>query len=760
MNFSFGDLNFSFVPIWSWPFVFLCCVVMVGVVTLAYPRRIQHVSSGRRKLLLLMRYVTVLFLLFLMLKPSLVMTSENQRNYVVYVLWDASRSMATPDGPGSVTRYEVQRAFLNDAQRFLDRFGERVEIRYRAYSETLHSVGAGEMDQPQGEFTSLSNTLEDLQNDAASDDVAMVIMTGDGRQAAWGDDNRNPVQFARLLGKKNMPIYTWAIGTSDVTSSVMDVAVSELDIPRDVFVRNVVPVKVRVRANGVSGKSLQVRVLLEKRVSGRTTSTSMMVAPGDQQHRPVQEFICDGDSLEKLIELEFIPGVSGVFKVAVEVVPLADEVRKTNNRIETLIRVRKGGIRVAYFDQPRTESTYLRSITVSSRVQLEFQKLFLGRFADRNQFVENWFEPGEIDAFIIGDVPAEIFGRDRLRKIQRCCEAGAGLMMTGGFRNFGAGGYENHKISELFPVDLSGTTDQLTGLVRMVPTDTGLRHSVLQIAPPDINADRWRELPPLNQATVLKPLEGSLAQVLARTETGEPLLVAHEVAHGAGQSRVMVFGGDTTWRWCLQRDWGTMAQQRFWRQVIFWLTRIEQDDDGPVWITAEPQDVAPGQDVELRFGARDSQGLQITDAKYTVTVTRPDGTVESVLASRDRGAGLARFTQVDEPGDYRVGVQARVDGTSHGSAVARFLVNARDPELDNPSADPEMMRELATVSGGDFLSGAQLLQRLEDFANNGLPVQALRQDRRINLWDNWFSLMLFTVIMTCEWVVRKKSGLV
>ncbi|MCH2201969.1 MAG: hypothetical protein MK102_08360 [Fuerstiella sp.] len=759
MNLSFGELNLSFAPIWSWPFVLLCCVVIIGVVTVAYPRRIRHVTAGRQRLLLLIRSAAVLLLLFLMLKPSVVLTSKNDRNYVVYVLWDVSRSMATPDGLGSATRYEVQKAFLEDAQHFLDRFGERVEIRYRAYAETLRTVDPTFV-EPHGEFTSLSNTLDELQIEAASDDVAMVIMTGDGRQAAWGENNQNPVQFARLLGRKNMPIYTWAIGTSDVTSSVLDVAVSELDITRDVFVRNVVPVKIRVRANGASGRPLQVRILLEKPPSGTATAGAMVLAPGDQQHRPVQEFTCDGDSVDKLIELEFIPNVAGVFKIAVEVVPLDDEVRKTNNRLETLIRIRKGGIRVAYFDQPRTESTYLRSITVSSRVQLEFQKLFLGRFADRNQFVENWFEPGEVDAFIIGDVPAEVFGRTRLRKIQRCCEAGAGLLMIGGFQNFGSGGYQHHKISELFPVDLSATTQQLTDLVPMVPTDTGLRHSVLQIAPPDINADRWRDLPPLNQATVLKPLEGSLAQVLARTERGEPLLVAHDVAHGSGQSRVMAFGGDTTWRWCLQREWGTMVQQRFWRQIIFWLTRIEQDEDGPVWVMAEPQDVVPEQDVEFRFGARDAQGLQITDAEYTVTVLSPDGTAESVLASQNRGTGVARFTEVDQPGDYRVRVEAKVDGTSHGHAVTRFLVNARDPELDNPSADPEMMRELATASGGDFLSAAQLLERLEEFANNGLPVQTLTQDRHLSLWDNWYSLLLFTVIMTCEWAVRKKSGLV
>jgi hypothetical protein len=222
----------------------------------------------------------------------------------------------------------------------------------------------------------------------------------------------------------------------------------------------------------------------------------------------------------------------------------------------------------------------------------------------------------------------------------------------------------------------------------------------------------------------------------------------------------MAFGGDTTWHWCTQREWGLAAHQRFWRQAIFWLTRIEQDTDGPVWVTAEPKDLVPGQSTEMRFGARDAQGLPIADAEYTVTVTKPDGTTVSVLASSDQGTGVARFSEVDQAGDYSVRVEATHNGNVWGWAATRFLANASDPELDNPSADPEMMRELAYASGGDFLSSTQLLERLEFWAENGLPGETLERNRRVNLWDNWYSLLLFTALLTFEWGLRKKSGLV
>lgn len=755
MNFSFSDMHLSIAPIWSWPFVLLCCAAMTAVVVLGYPRRVRHLRSGRQKLLMLMRAASVLLLLFLMLRPAVVFTSRDNDSSVVYVLSDVSRSMQTPDGPGSATRNQVQQELLSAAAEFLDQLGETVEVRWRHYAETLRPADPM-LQEPDGQYTSLSNTLDQLLKESASDNVALVLLTGDGRQAAWGEHDRDPVSFARLLGRKNSPVYPTVIGTSDVVSNGLDVSISELDITRDVFVRNVVPVKVRVKANGASGQTLRVRVLLEQPLSDRQTAGQMVPVPADQQSRPVHEFLCDADSLDRLINLEFVPQVDGEFKVGVEVVPLDDEVRKTNNRIETLIRIRKGGIRVAYFDKPRPESHWLRSITVSSRVQLDFHRLFSGRFAGRNQFDESWFVPGNVDAFIIGDVPAEVFGRDRLESIRRCCESGAGLMMIGGFENFGNGGYQQHRISELFPVDMSATTEQLTGLVQMRPTDTGEKHSVMQIDSQSVNRQRWNELPPLRAATLLEPLPGSLAQVLARTDNGSPLLIAHE----AGKSRVMAFGGDTTWHWCTQREWGLAAHQRFWRQAIFWLTKKEQDTDGPVWVNAEPKDLVPGQNIDLTFGARDDQGLAIPDAEYSVTVTKPDGSKVSVPASGDSGIGVARFSEVDQPGDYSVRVEATHRGSVHGWAATRFLANASDPELDRPSADPEMMRELAFASGGDFLSSAELLERLEHWASHGLPGRMLQRNRRVNLWDNWYSLLVFTALLTFEWGLRKKSGLV
>ena len=71
-----------------------------------------------------------------------------------------------------------------------------------------------------------------------------------------------------------------------------------------------------------------------------------------------------------------------------------------------------------------------------------------------------------------------------------------------------------------------------------------------------------------------------------------------------------------------------------------------------------------------------------------------------------------------------------------------------------------MMRELANASGGSFLTAAELLERLDQWATAGLPGHQLNRVKRLNLWDNWYLLFLFVGLMTFEWVLRKKNGLV
>ena len=244
--------------------------------------------------------------------------------------------------------------------------------------------------------------------------------------------------------------------------------------------------------------------------------------------------------------------------------------------------------------------------------------------------------------------------------------------------------------------------------------------------------------------------------MLATSPDRIPLLFSLE----AGRSRVLAFAGDTTFRWATAEKPFVEEHQRFWRQVLLWLARKENESDQPVWVRCEPRNFAPGAQVQFEFGARGEDGQPVKDAEFKVSVTGPDSKPVQLATQKLGDRPFARFDQAVEPGTYRVAVSAMKNGQSLGDATTRFLVDARDLEMDNPAADPDLLKELSALTGGRLLSREQLGEFLDDLIKHGPSNLDDVRITRTSLWDNWWFLSAFVLVMSAEWFVRKRRGLV
>ena len=741
-------------PVWSWIFAAGVLIAVLAVIRMAYPRQIRHLPAARRKLLAGLRLSVALLLFLLMLRPSLIIQSQDESGATVYVLLDYSRSMKTEDAAGGATRRQELVALMDKAAPFLKTIAEKTEVRLRNFSDQVTAT-ASAGPEADGTMTALGRIMELSAEEMGKGRVPAVLLLSDGRQAASGKLDIDPLTIARRYGRLQRPIYSLGFGSTQAASASLDLALQDLDLARDVFQGNVLPIRVRLKSTGAQGQQARVKVSLENRiglVEGK--SGPLEPVPTTDASRPLSIVSITSPTDDQQVTLQIVPEQAGELKLVVEAEPLPGEARQTNNRVETIIRVRRGGIRVACFDIIRSEQKWLRKINDSSRIQLDFHPIRSKEFNDRNQIPDRYFQPGNYDAFILGDVPASAFRPDQILNMARCCNQGAGLMMIGGRQNFGQGGWAQTPLASLLPVELPLVNQQLTQPQKMLPSRDGLGHFVMQIAAPEQNRSRWDQLPPLSGANALVLKNNSLAQVLAVSADGIPLLIGQ----GTGRGRVLAFAGDTTWQWTMQGFEEEHA--RFWRQIIFWLTRKETDDSQSVWIQANPRDLGTGMPTELSFGARDAQGQPLPDISFEVEVTDPTGKVLPLVPQAASGMSLAEFKDTLEPGDYWARVRATRAGQMFGNiGVTRFHVIARDPELDDPSADFAMLREISHASGGEFLTEQQLLERLKSWANAGLPGLSLKRQERITLWDNWGTLLLIITIMGCEWALRRKSGL-
>ena len=770
------DVHLVFSPVWSWPLVILAAGLLYGLVLWTYPPRIRAFSAGKRRMLLGLRLLAATVLLFAMLRPALEFSEIDERGAQLVFLIDQSRSMNTPDGPAGSTRRQQLLKAMEESAPSLKALREKVDIRFIEFADSSQSVETlGPASE--GRFTAIGLAIDELRKEDQAKRLAATFLLSDGAQRATGEADVDPRAAARRFAtQKSVPIHTSTFGTPEITTVGLDLAAEDLLINPTTYERKIEVVKAQVRMVGAAGRKVRVKLQIEDRTGKKMGEPGVWTdAPFSLETKTSIDLETTENATVLPVQLSFIALLPGEYKVALVVEPLPGEVKTINNRLETLITVTKGGMSVAYFDTlDHIEQKFIRQINKSTRIQLD---MFIvpssntGRPAqiDPKQFNagrdSKLFAKGKYDVYILGDVPASAFrhkGGNLLDDFAVQVREGAGLCLLGGVHNYSTGGYGGTKLGDLFPVKLLGKSlppgqvdpaQQLQKPILMLPTESGVNH-FLMVLDPNKNDLAWRSLPPLNGANKLVPANPGV-EILAESAEGDPLLLATDV----GRSRVAALAVDETYLWHLSGH--AAAHQRFWQQMLLWLAHKEQDGDQPLWVRVDPRNFAPGGKVPIQMGLRDRTGKPTENAEFQIEVQGPDNVKPvSVIPQNQPEGASAEFVGTERPGDYWVSVRATVNGKSVGlPTVTRFIVEARDLELDNPAADPDLMAEIAELTGASVVPPEKLGSFLDELLKSGISTE-LTRNRMLNLWDNWPLLLVFVGVLTLEWFIRKRNGLV
>jgi uncharacterized membrane protein len=751
-------------------------IVVLGLVALLSLRpRFGSLTRGRWAALVALRLAVVLLTLLAMLRPELVYTKRTPQRASLVVLVDDSRSMQVADSLGDASRWDAVKSLLTASAADLAKLSTTWDTSaYRFDTETAPlAIDAGRVElpaAPEGEQSALGAAIADVLDRHASGRVLGVLLLSDGAQRAVAPNDLPPQVAVRRMAAENIPLYAFTFGKSG-GSDRADLAIDDLVTNESIFAEAPTEVRGLLSSSGFANQRVAVQLLWENAERKmEVVDTQQVDTQNERQSLPIQ--------------LRYTPKAPGEYKVTLRVEPREGELVTTNNEASTFVTVRKGGINVLYLvgakrigGGPGPEQRFVRAALAQSPDIVVERRLL--NYQPGEVDLRDVLANSKIDVVILDDVDSRALSLASWQALAELVRRGAGLMMTGGYHSFGPGGFRETPLADILPIDIGPaerqnfdeplrTDVQLAGPVRMQPAEPlGTSHPIMQLADMSAapgsaggsSAAIWSQLPPLDGANLvdrrdLKPNAAVLAE--ADDSRRHPLLVAGQ----PGDGRVLAFAGDSTWHWQMQ-GFGD-AHRRFWRQAVLWLAKKDQQTEGQVWIKLAGRRVMRGTRVDFTLGVKDSHGEPVPAARPTVTVDTPEGRSVDVRPTKSGDHWSAIFRETGKPGDYRIKVVANDGANQIGIAEARFLVPNQDIELDRPAAEPSLMAQLAEMTasaGGKALAAEELPALLAHLAAEP-PKLTEEVVAKVTYWDTWPFFLVFVGLVSTEWYLRKRWGLV
>ena len=591
--------------------------------------------------------------------------------------------------------------------------------------------------------------------------VAAVIFS-DGRH----NYGSSPLHQAKICGSRQIPIFTVATGT---LQKPQDIAVVDVEKPLSVFHKDRIKGRIALKDDITAGREFVLKILCED----QTVWEQQLTTTGLGRRIIDYDFAVAELLKEKLAgkdrELSF-QSFPLTFTAVITGLEEADCEPGNNSRLFRTSAIFEHNRALILEGRPRWEFRYIRNLL--DRDEKWDLTTVLADLTAPDGGIDRGEEPTMFpadrdllytyDLIILGDFPSTLLKGDEIEWIRDAVgNRGVGLIVIDGLRKH-LRSYSNTPLAELLPVEWDADEPvtnpeslRLTekGVLRL--TEQGADVAALMLSTGEkTNTEIWASLQPPHWLSSVRPLPG--AEVLVEAVLKDkPIPAVAFRRFGAGKVLFTTF--DETWRWRYRV--ADEYHQRYWNQVSNLIMASPfAVSDRYVSIDAGLLQYTPGQNVEIRAKVRDPQGRGVTDAAVKANILLDGKKIAAVPLEIDKDSGEFRGrTAPLLAGDYEVKIEVLGYPEDQMLAKAQFYVEPPNAgELVQLDADEQLLKQIASNAGGEFFREEQasaLADRLR-LLSEGRVMQS-----DTALWQSYLWFAAVVLLLTIEWILRKRAGM-
>lgn len=694
-------------------------IILIIVYTLFVYRYTIPVISGKLKFFLAtLRIFSLVSVFFLIFEPIITIKSREIFEPLNLIFIDNSKSISYND---KINRKDVVKDFFKEIA------GKKIiaNSEFFSFGSNVKKIGKNNLDIFKFNETSTNFSQITGVSEFVEKNIASVIILSDG----CINDGSNPIyNFEKL----NKPVFTICLGDS---TTKKDIRIENFFCNEYVYANTPTTVSANIVNNGFEGSNAAVKLF------------------EDNVFITEKNIILNSAGFQSVI-FDYMPQKSGEKKISISVQSFEEEENKTNNTKVSFINILDNKIKIILISgYPSADLSFIKNslaldtnLTINTITQIGSNKYLenvnIQRLLDNNDiyFLINW-PTSETSVDLIKEVLKRIKDKNK-----------AFCITTSNYVD----PLKLSLLNEEIPF-ITGKAGSNFLTVQPVISSEEINNPILQNFSNNLKKE-WEELPPvLMPDWNIKPKpEGKvLAFIKVNNVTlSNPLIITKKI----GNKRNIAILASDLWRWKLQKPYSSSGLfDRLILNIVKWLNA--SNDKKQVTIKTNKKFFSQGEKIFFNAEVYDESFNPVTNAEVIVKISM-NGEESKVILDHINNGLYEGYFQSNKIGDCSFTGIAKIGDKEIGKDGNRFNIGDLDIELLNPQPDANLLKLISHQTNGKFYYNNnfnEVFSRIEQLLNKSKKEKIIIKEFQI--WTNEWLLFTIILLVSVEWFIRKREGM-